>query len=77
MRCYQQLARWIALEGLARSGNVRISHFMEMQAVETSMNELIGMINNKKFGDPNAVWAKIERYMNEKRIPMKVVRKPV
>lgn len=77
VRCYQQLARWIALDDLARSGSVRVSDFMAMQAVKTSMNELIGMINNKKFGDPNAVWAKIERYMNEKRIPMKVVRKPV
>lgn len=77
VRCYQQLARWIALDGLARSGSERISHFMEMQPIQTSMNELINMINNRKFGDPNVVWAKIERYMNEKRIPMKVVRKPV
>ena len=77
VRCYQQLARWIALDGFARSGSERVFHFMPGQAIQNSMNELIEMINKGEFGDPNAVWSKIERYVKEKRIPIKVTRKPL
>jgi hypothetical protein len=78
VRCYQQLARWIALDGHARGGSNRVFHFTEGQAVQTSFNELIEMVNGgRKFGDPNTVWTKIEAYMKSKRIPLRVVRQPV
>ena len=77
MRCYQQLARWIVLDDHARNGSARVSDFMPMQAIQTSMKELIDMINKGKFGDPNTVWVKIERYISEKQILIGVIRKPV
>ncbi|MDT8379498.1 MAG: OmpA family protein, partial [Desulfotignum sp.] len=78
VRCYQQLARWICLDGHARAGSEHVFHFMPGKSIQDAMNELIEMINSgRKFGNPQAVWSKIEQYMKQKRIPMKVVKKPV
>jgi hypothetical protein len=78
VRCYQQLARWICLDGHARAGSERVFHFTPGKSIQDSMNELIEMISSgRKFGNPQAVWSKIESYMKQKRIPMEVVKKPV
>lgn len=77
VRCYQQLARWIALDGYAREGSVRVFDFMPGQGIQKAMNDLIDMINGGTFGDKTLIWNKIEQYMRDKRIPMTVVRKPV
>ena len=76
VRCYQQLARWIAMDGHARAGAEHVFHFTQGVSIQKSFNSLIELINNRKFGEPSAVWNKIERYMKAKRIPLKVVRKP-
>lgn len=77
VRCYQQLARWIALDGHARNGNERVFHFMPGTAIYKSFNTLIEMINSgSKFGDKKVIWKKIEVYMKEKRIPMRVAKTP-
>jgi hypothetical protein len=76
VRCYQQLARWIALDIRARSGSSRVFDFMPGAALTLSMAELTSMINKGKFGDPNTVWTRIEQYIRSKQIPYRVVRRP-
>jgi hypothetical protein len=77
VRCYQQLARWIALDGLARAGSEKVFHFISGVAIQRSMNELIEMINRGKFGDKDVVWTKVERYLQQHRIPMRCVKQPM
>ena len=79
VRCYQQLARWISLDGWARKSSVHVFHFVQPsgRSIQKSMNELIALINAGKCGDKTKVWARIGAYMRKHRIPMKVVKQPV
>ena len=81
VRCYQQLARWIALDAAARSTSVHVFHFTIGESIQKAFNDLIVMINDGKFDrdfkSKSNLWKKIEDYMKKKRIPLRVVKAPV